>query len=412
MFSKDDFTRIPELCNSFARELEDGHKSITMLDLGEKVDQKTGLVTCCWKQLIGEAYEKMMIANKEKNKLVALEFCQRALKYYKQVKNTNKIDELEGVYNKLKGEIEFPQFKIELNLQEYIEDCEKQAKAISQLPAFDIIRFLMVERKLLPTYRQMEKAADVLIKSSLKSVVPIQIFDAKGHTVEHFNTEEEIKYFYLLRQYKWYLETNFLPLISIIILQTVKENKLTFSFLMDFFKNYSWFGKTLTRKSQNKEISYNWLNLLAPSVFEFFSQTEYSLSSGNNPNLVLCIDSLVLKIEGLLRDLCNYSGITTFAQKRYAKGRIIYNEKDLNALLHDKRMVNLFDEDNLLFFKFVLVEKAGYNLRHKVAHSLIGYEEYQVGFSHLLLLLLLKLGKFDFPAISETGKVEEKESKP
>jgi len=48
------------------------------------------------------------------------------------------------------------------------------------------------------------------------------------------------------------------------------------------------------------------------------------------------------------------------------------------------------------FLKFLLVEKAGYNLRHKVAHSLMLFQEYNINYMHLLILAILKLGKYDF----------------
>jgi len=67
----------------------------------------------------------------------------------------------------------------------------------------------------------------------------------------------------------------------------------------------------------------------------------------------------------------------------------------LNALLHEEKMKQIFDEDELFFFKFVLVEKAGYNLRHRIAHSLMLFSEYQINYMHLLFLILLKLGKYD-----------------
>jgi hypothetical protein len=60
----------------------------------------------------------------------------------------------------------------------------------------------------------------------------------------------------------------------------------------------------------------------------------------------------------------------------------------------------------LLFFKFVLVEKAGLNLRHKIAHCLIDYSEYNVTYMHLLLLVLFRLGRYDFVKAGEA--VEEK----
>jgi hypothetical protein len=68
----------------------------------------------------------------------------------------------------------------------------------------------------------------------------------------------------------------------------------------------------------------------------------------------------------------------------------------LNALLHVEKLKELFDEDDLLFFRFVLVEKGGYNLRHNIAHSLIIFQQYQIHFMELLLLILLRIGKFNF----------------
>ena len=48
------------------------------------------------------------------------------------------------------------------------------------------------------------------------------------------------------------------------------------------------------------------------------------------------------------------------------------------------------------FFKFLLVEKAGYNLRHRVAHSLMKYNDYHIDLMNLLLIAILRFGKYDF----------------
>jgi hypothetical protein len=78
------------------------------------------------------------------------------------------------------------------------------------------------------------------------------------------------------------------------------------------------------------------------------------------------------------------------------KGRNITREKDIHALLYEDQIKKLFDADDLLFFRFLLVEQAGYNLRHRIAHSLMLFQEYNVNYMHLLMLALLKLGKYDF----------------
>jgi hypothetical protein len=396
-FSKDDFVGMSELCLNFAKRIGDSHQSIVMLELGEKIDQKLETTTCNWKELIGESYEKMMRLNIEKNKHVAITFCQDALKYYRQIKDSKKIGALEKTYNELKGALEFKEFRIELNVEEYIKECEIRAKEIAQHSSEEILSLLIVDKHLLPTYNEMKKLAEETLKEHpIQLIFPIEIIDERGHNVQYFTSEEEIIYYRTLQQYKMCLENQYLPQINAIVLEALKERKMTYPFLMDFFRNHSWFGKTIKKKIQNQEIMYNWLSLLAPSLLEYFKQMEYLLASGKYPNLILCIDSLILKIEGLLRDLCNYSGITTFFPTKDKQGRTVYQEKDLNALLHEERMKEVFDDDDLLLFKFVLVEKVGYNLRHKIAHSLIFFSEYCINYVHLLILLLLRLGKFDF----------------
>jgi hypothetical protein len=56
------------------------------------------------------------------------------------------------------------------------------------------------------------------------------------------------------------------------------------------------------------------------------------------------------------------------------------------------------------------VEKAGYYLRHKIAHSLMIANEYGIDYSHLLFLILLKIGMFDFKK-KEEPKKEDTETK-
>lgn len=94
VFESNDFQGINTLCLKYAKELQDSHKSISMLELGSKVDQKLNAATANWKQLIAECYEKMMTANIDKNKLVAIHFCEFALKYYREIKKEDKIGEL------------------------------------------------------------------------------------------------------------------------------------------------------------------------------------------------------------------------------------------------------------------------------------------------------------------------------
>jgi len=410
-FSNDDFVGIGELCFKFTQSVDTAHKAISMLELGEKIDTKLRTKGQNWTKLIAERYEQLMNSRKETDSLVAITFCQDALKYYKQLKDTKKIEELEKIYNELKGKVQFKEFKAEINLEEYVKSCEKKAEKIVQYSSEEIFGLLAIDKNLLPKYNEMKSFAEKLLKEHpLQGIFPIQISDERGHIVEHCSSNEEIVFFKTLQQYKMYLEAQYLPQINAILFKGLKEKKITFAHLLNFFKNHSWFGKQLTRKIQNKDIPYVWLNLLAPSLLEYFNQMEYFMSAGIYPNLVLCIDSLILKIEGLLRDLCNHSGISTFFQTTDKKNRIISREKDLNSLLHEEKLKELFGEDDLLFFRYVLVEKGGYNLRHNIAHSLMMFQEYQIKFIQLLILMLLRIGKFDFKKKAEEKSTVSKDT--
>jgi hypothetical protein len=61
---------------------------------------------------------------------------------------------------------------------------------------------LIGTKGLLPTYKDMEKRAEVFCKNApFVSTVPVSIADHYGHTAEHFTTDEEKRYYRILHQY-------------------------------------------------------------------------------------------------------------------------------------------------------------------------------------------------------------------
>ena len=369
-----------------------------MLEIGEKVDKKLGKKTYDWRRQIAESYETLMKQAEKDNNLVAIHFCQIALENYKKIKDDGKIKELERKYSKLKTSTKYAEFKKDIDLSEHLKKCREIAEKIAQNRPEEIIKLLMLNKNLLPKYKDMEKVADEDSKQFIaQHLFPTEVIDQSGHTAQHFSDEDEKKYFGMLRQYDWELRLNKIHLINEIFFTAIRKNKLFVDILLSFLNKHSWYGKDLSKKLPNqKTIKYNWLNLIAPALNEYFIQMQYYFDTNNLPNIVLSIDSITLKIEGLIRDICQFSGVTTFYTSRDSKGRSIVREKDIHALLYEEPMKELFDEDDLLFFKFLLVEKVGYNLRHKVAHSLMIFQEYNYNQMHLLILALLRLGKYDF----------------
>lgn len=401
-FSNEYFEDLDSVCWQVSESLAKNgntHGAIRMLELGERVDQRLGKQTHDWRKRIAECHEQLMVEAEDRDNLACLTFCQQAIDSYKKTKDKRKIKELETKYAELKSSMKLGRIKTEIDLSDHVQKCREMAREIAQNPSQEIVKLLMLDKNLLPRYDDLEKIAEEhREKFILQHLVPTEIIDQSGHAAQHFSDEEEKKYYNILWQYELELRLNKLLLINEIFFAAIRENKLTMQILLEFLRQHSWFGKNILRKEANgEETRYNWLNLLAPAIHEYFVQMEHwLLNPEGHPNLVLSIDSLTLKIEGLLRDICQFSGVATFYFTKDRRGRNIAREKDIHGLLYEEPVEKLFDEDDLLFLRFLLVEKAGYNLRHRIAHSLMRFDEYHVNYMHLLILALLKLGKYDF----------------
>ena len=400
-FVKADFDGLENVCWQIAEYFtDDKQTAIEFLTLGETVDRKLNKQSHPWHQRIAQHYEALTELF-ENGPNVALFFCVNAIENYKKIPDEEKVKELEQRYSELKGSMVFGEFREKVDLTETVKEFSEFAKElVKNETSEEIIRYLILDKNLLPTYDEVEKSMQEQVKEfPLLHMLSKVVLDQSVNTAQHFDSEEEKKYFNILSNYKLYLELANTYLIRAVFCEAILENKLTFDVLIDFIKNHCWYGKNLSKQLPNDQtVTYNWLNLIAPALNEYFRQMNLFFADPtiNFPNFVLGLDSLILKIEGLFRELCQLSGIATFHQKKDNSGRNIAQEKDINALLHEDAIKNLFDEDDLLFFKFLLIEKSGYNLRHRIAHSLMSFQEYNCDYMHLVILALLRLGKYDF----------------
>jgi hypothetical protein len=150
---------------------------------------------------------------------------------------------------------------------------------------------------------------------------------------------------------------------------------------------------------------------LIPPLELLFSELNKGLESDSYPpNLISSIDSLTLKIEGLLRFFCERIGFATFKRSR---GSDIVMEKNIDELLsslqhrfggENKNITNFIEEDRI-FIKFYLSEKAGENLRNEIAHGLMLINDYSIYRIPVLISIILKLSKYKFvPLTNESNK--------
>lgn len=281
-------------------------------------------------------------------------------------------------------------------LEKHAADAVESAKEIAKSSSSEIITYLTISDEIVPTYQSLvDAASDPKASSVFLDLIPVSPIDQSGNTPEHFVDDEEKARYKILTQYNHAMRLR-MVFIRAVFLEVSKAGKLSYDIMYEHLKSNSWLGRPITLKSPSgNEVVHNWLDQVSPSLFEYFYQIDHSIQSGTKyPNLVLCIDSLTLKLEGILRDICTITKIPTFYQVKDRKGRDVTREKDINALLHEDKVVELLPIDDLQFLRYVLVEKMGFNLRHKVAHCLLNRNEYVLEYIHLLILCLLKLGNF------------------
>jgi hypothetical protein len=394
LFSKSDLYGLNVICWNLGESLKQQNNfgsAENFFELGEKLDVKLGNPNNKWRQKIAELYECQMVSSIANAKSdAAANFCLRAIENYKKIKNFDKVTELSKTLSTLKIKFTYHEFSQEIDLSEYILHCKKIGYEISSFTSFEIIRILCYEKALIPNLEVVTRRANEIDQTYIAhKLFPIVLYDQNGNSIQVFSTDSEKKYHSILEQYKLELEVRNCSLIREILLAVLKEGKFNEQMLYKYLKHYSWIGASFEKViPNNKSISYNWLDLVQPSLNEFFTQMGIQITfSEYQPNFILFIDSFILKIEGIIRELCKLLGVPTFVSKRDG----ITYEKTLEELLREERLNDVFYDDEIIFFKFVLIEKAGYNLRNRIAHALAIPQEYGRDYAFYLIITFLKL---------------------
>ncbi|HTY23873.1 MAG TPA: DUF4209 domain-containing protein [Desulfomonilaceae bacterium] len=392
---REDFEGVAEVCWRLCQDMVGWRHvevAIEALEFGEKVDGRLGLRTHDWISEKASCYEKLMgIYQNTPNELM---HCQNALMTYKQAKRWDKVQELKQKYPQIRTAIPVATFSEEIDLTDHQEICKQLARKLMGQGSEQIIAFLMSGTDLLPNYSSLQETAkSERQETHIIDRLPTSLMDSRGHVIQRFSTPDELEYFRILQHYKVLLELDKLVLLEEVVLEAFRDGKMSGDILLKFLENQTWLGsKRAFAQPGGQEIEFRWLDLVAPSVHEC---QRHLAGISQEGDWVLCVDSLTLKLEGLLREFCDSYGITTFCTTTDSKGRQISMEKDLNALLHEDALKQIIDQDDLMFFKFLLVEHAGYNLRNKIAHCLIvSPKAYSRDYAILSIVAILRLAKY------------------
>lgn len=399
IFKRADFTGLEHKIYDAAQNKE-GSTRIDVLKLGQKIDLKLGSKSLYWDKEIAECYESLSIEREDGSNMISTHFAQEAVKHYKAAKEGVKTKELTSRYEYLKKNLKLGKFSTEIDLTEIMKFVNDFSDNLSSMPPEQILSALMYDKNILPSYAETEKQAEEQKRNHpLQFHCVTSIYDGNGHVAEYFSTDEESMYHAILHNFDMSIKLCRGYLLRDIFFKGVSKGNISASSFTSFLRNRTWLGQDISRTfTQGESETYNWLNLIMPAINDYLVQIHFYLTNQTNHiNLTLCIDSLAVKIEGILRDMVTLGGGSSFFFTEDKAKRSIAREKDINALLREDVITKLISKDDLLFLKFLLVEKAGFNLRNKVSHSLFRHpQNYSLVYMNLLIVAILRLAKDEY----------------
>lgn len=347
--------------------------------------------------IVAECWEKLANNRIDGSNMVVLDFLRSALEIYKKIKDKDSIKRIEKQILKSRDKLNLKEFSQTFDLTSQIKKYRKAADILTNNNSEYIFSVLSLDKSIIPTIKSIEEQTNKSKKDTpFLFIIPTQIYDRRGNTIQHFVSEEELFFNGLLKTLGYIQKLSINFVLREIMFQGINKRKLTANSFIDYLRKNTWLGSNIQKISPGGDkLVYNWIDQISPSIFLYFNNMEaYFCDQRHYPNMILPIDSLTLKIEGLIRDICELLNITTFYTEIDIHNKTISKEKDLNTLLRDQSLKELLDPDDLFFLRYLFIEKASCNLRNDVAHSLMISEEYTIDKFHLILLSILRLGKY------------------
>ncbi len=386
---------------SIAKEMSeyDKHGAIDISNINLKLARLLKAENIRWHQLMAECYTKLA---DERKGMVAPEFYVSAISHYKLIKDTDKIKELQLLLTDAKTKMDFG--KVEYAIpEEEVSKINEEIKNEIESNDSDFIVNRLAQGVYLPRFSEV-KAVSKSSGFTMAQIITTSFYDKHGNktmSVNPQNSDEDVSFYSAFDLHFQIPSQVYLKYF----IESIRAEKINYE-IVNAWLEKTWYGEKLLRvyNGYTKEISV--LELLSPLLkllFEDFSKAITDLTY--SPNYVCILDSIALKVEYILRMLCDEKlNIPT----SYINSDGTLDEKTLTALVYDlkifiKEHPSIEGEmkeallDDLIFIDFVLNSKAGKNIRNRVAHAHLDLDEYSplkivLVFAVILKLSLLKTG--------------------
>jgi len=368
--------------------------AIYVADISMKLCRKLGTDMKDWLYFKAEQYEKL--SKERKDNLVSVSFVEKAMSIYKSLKDEKNLTRLQKEYQKLRTEFKLGEIRQEMPQDETQRIMELIKKEVKEKSEEEIVKTLLLTPMIRPLNDIKKWSEDSFKVTMLQNMLPVSIQDKFGNTVAQYITDEERNKFSLLRTYEFHMQIATQTIVQYFV-EAFRADKISANGIFSLL-NQTWMGEDASRRSNGRDINFSYIKLVESGINSFFEElNKWKDDPTYYPNFVSATDSLVLKSEYFLREFCYFLGIATFKPNPKQPGIIM--EKTLDNLLDD--IEGKISDNDHFFIKFILTEKAGYNLRNRVAHGLMDNVDYSIEYPILATLIILKLSNYQFTSIKK-----------
>jgi hypothetical protein len=377
--------------------------------LARTVAQRRGLAVAEWFNRLGRTHEALAEKRlSDPSGLAPYEFYRRATEDYRAAGNTAAYDQAFQRLNELKAKIRLGATSFQLNpedAQTLQADIDDRIQRLTQYSPHDLLEYLTVHPEVLPDYASVRAFAEQHKGSFFFASLPTSQLDENKNT-RRVQSDEEVDKL-TADFYEGMLQFRLASLVPLLA-ACYRAGNFSYDSFCAFLEQSSWIAQPLAETAVNgQEQVYTWKDLIYPILRDSFQQLAVGVDGGRE-NFVLSIDSLTVKLEGLLRDLLQRSGANTTANDKHQDLREVFIESLLNhAVAQD-----LFDENTRYFLRYLLLAP-GMNLRNNVAHCYYRYQS-QYSFDKIIMLLcgLLRIANFRLEPLDPPAEAPADESAP
>ena len=378
-----------------SRAMKNIWNQISILECSMELDNKSEINLINYKSRIAGLFEQLADENDRPGRmLAAIEFVVRALRLYRESNDREGISRLETRYQEIRGKGEFSTIH-----RKFPEDITREVmteieEKISRDNPLDIV-IALAHHKVIRNIDLIKEEAEKSFSNRMEfsPIFSNWIVDKFGNTSARYITEEEKKLYAFWHTYSSFYQIGMQFLLHAFWFAWTNK-KLDYNSILEFLED-SWMNDPIGDLENGFEVEVRPIDALRQPLKLFFDDLEkWRLDNNYQINYVVILDSLVLKVEYLLRLMCQAIGIPTFKMKT---GGVIMEK------LFDETLADLKDtdenptgilEDDRIFLKYVLSEKAGLNLRNSIAHGLLNVHEYYFENIVIVLSAILRLKKY------------------